>query len=139
MLVWPDGHTQGTVGGATPEKRVIEDAIEALTSRPSRLERSTFRLDEDPESVGLCGGAVEVHSGVIEPEAKLDIIGSGHVARQLARLRAPIGLGLGAETPGEIGLSIPAVIMQVRRDASGRPLSEIPRQAAATQGGAEFD
>jgi xanthine dehydrogenase accessory factor len=41
------------------------------------------------------------------------------------RVRAPIGLDLGAETPETIALSILAEIMQVRHQASGKPLSEL--------------
>ena len=41
-----------------------------------------------------------------------------------ARLHAPAGLDLGAETPAEIALSILAEISAVRRNASARPLRE---------------
>lgn len=41
----------------------------------------------------------------------------------LARVHAPIGLDLGAETPDEIALSIAAEIVMRRRHASGTPLN----------------
>lgn len=41
---------------------------------------------------------------------------------QLARLRAPIGLELEAETPKEIALSIMAEIVMLRRGGTGRPM-----------------
>lgn len=41
---------------------------------------------------------------------------------QLARVRAPIGLELGAETPKEIALSILAEIVMVRRGGDGQPM-----------------
>jgi xanthine dehydrogenase accessory factor len=41
----------------------------------------------------------------------------------LARVRAPIGLELNAETPGEIAISIMAEIIQHRRGGSGAPMS----------------
>ena len=42
---------------------------------------------------------------------------------ELARVRAPIGLDLGSETPEEIALAVLAEILLVRNGASGRPLS----------------
>ncbi|WP_046505851.1 XdhC family protein [Streptomyces odonnellii] len=43
--------------------------------------------------------------------------------RELARLRSPIGLDLGARTPEETALSIAAEIVAVRRGGSGVPLT----------------
>lgn len=94
MLVWEDGHIQGTVGGATLEMRVIEHAREALAQRRSRLERYVFSTQEDPESVGLCGGMVEVFIEVLEPQATLYILGAGHVARPLAVMADLLGMRL---------------------------------------------
>jgi xanthine dehydrogenase accessory factor len=233
MLVWPDGRIQGTVGGATLELRVIEHAIQALEARRGRFERYVFSTAGDPESVGLCGGEVDVHIEVLEPQLNLVIVGAGHVAvplavvghqagmrilvvddradfateerfpmaaeravvrydeargtldaipivfkppcavvvttwgwdepalaqvlrareipeyvglmasrtkarvirerllegglseEQVKRIRAPIGLDLGAETPGEIAVSVVAEILAWRRRATGKPLSEI--------------
>ncbi len=242
MLIWPDGRIVGTVGGATLEQRVIEDAQEALQDNRSRLESYVFSTSEAAaDSVGLCGGAVEVHIEVLQPDATLLIIGAGHVAQPLAaighladfrvavvddradfataerfpqadelavvrydeqkeeleplpvslspstyvvvatwgwdepalaqvlaaapppayvglvasptkarvirerllarglpqqaveRVRAPVGLDLGAETPGEIALSIMAEILMLRRKASGRPLAEVRARRAPAE------
>jgi xanthine dehydrogenase accessory factor len=44
---------------------------------------------------------------------------AGISAEQLKRVHSPIGLGLGAETPEEIALSIMAEVLMVRSGGSG--------------------
>lgn len=236
MVIWADGRIVGTVGGATLEQKVIQHAQQALRTRRGRVEKYLLSTDEDPRSLGLCGGEVEVHIEVLEPQATLLIIGAGHIATPLSRMaeqtgmrvvvaddrpefanqerfpeahellqvdydpeseqlseigftpspsnyvvvatwgwdepalaqvlsaapqpayvglvasptkarviferlresgissdaleavRAPAGLDLGAESPGEIALSILAEILLVQRGASGRPLIEVRRK-----------
>ncbi|WP_052864104.1 XdhC family protein [Streptomyces niger] len=65
---------------------------------------------------------------------------AGVTDRQLARLRSPIGLDLGARTPEETALSIAAEIIATRYGGTGAPLTEartpIHRDPTAlTQGG----
>jgi xanthine dehydrogenase accessory factor len=48
---------------------------------------------------------------------------AGVSERELARLRSPIGLDLGARTPEETALSIAAEIVAARHGGSGRPLT----------------
>jgi len=43
---------------------------------------------------------------------------------QLERIHSPIGLGIGAETPEEIAVSILAEVLMVRGGGSGRPMKE---------------
>jgi xanthine dehydrogenase accessory factor len=52
------------------------------------------------------------------------LIEEGIDREALARLRAPIGLDIGAETPAEIALSIVSEIVSVNRSGSCRPLSD---------------
>jgi xanthine dehydrogenase accessory factor len=47
----------------------------------------------------------------------------GVTERELARLRSPIGLDLGARTPEETALSIVAEIVATRRGGTGVPLT----------------
>jgi xanthine dehydrogenase accessory factor len=47
----------------------------------------------------------------------------GRSAESLAKVRAPIGLDIGADSPGEIAVSVLAEILQVLRGRSGRPMS----------------
>ncbi|MCO6419501.1 XdhC family protein [Siccirubricoccus sp. KC 17139] len=65
--------------------------------------------------------------------------GEGFAEQDLARLRAPAGLDLGAETPEEIALSVLGEIAMLRRGGSGRPMREAAgdRDAAPHPGPAE--
>ncbi len=47
----------------------------------------------------------------------------GMTAAELARLRSPIGLDLGARTPEETAIAIAAELIQLRWGGSGRPLT----------------
>ncbi|MBN6057900.1 XdhC family protein, partial [Nonomuraea sp. RK-328] len=49
---------------------------------------------------------------------------AGLAEHELARLRSPIGLDLGARTPEETAVSIGAELIQLRWGGSGRPLSD---------------
>ncbi|MGW4472162.1 XdhC family protein [Nonomuraea sp. NPDC004354] len=49
---------------------------------------------------------------------------AGMNEEELARLRSPIGLDLGARTPEETAVSVMAELIQLRWGGSGRPLSE---------------
>lgn len=53
------------------------------------------------------------------------LIERGTDAAALARLHSPIGLDLGASTPGETAIAILAEILQARAGATGRPLAEL--------------
>jgi xanthine dehydrogenase accessory factor len=50
---------------------------------------------------------------------------AGTTDEQLARLRAPIGLDLGARTPEETALSIMAELVASRRGGTGLPLTDV--------------
>ncbi|HEX6469286.1 MAG TPA: XdhC family protein, partial [Streptosporangiaceae bacterium] len=49
---------------------------------------------------------------------------AGLTEEELARLRSPIGLDLGARTPEETAVSIAAELIQLRWGGSGRPLTD---------------
>lgn len=86
MLVWPDGHIVGTIGGATLEEKVIQHAQEALQANRSRLEKYLLSTEDNPESLGLCGGEVLVSIETLQPTPTLLIIGAGHVALALSQM-----------------------------------------------------
>jgi xanthine dehydrogenase accessory factor len=64
MLIWPDGRIVGTIGGGTLEWRVMEHARAALDEQKSRFTNYVFDTRGGPDSVGLCGGSVDVHIDV---------------------------------------------------------------------------
>jgi len=86
MLIWPDGRTFGTVGGGTFEYRLVADARAALAERRSHFQEYVFDTRGGPESVGLCGGSVDVHMDVLKPDPTLLLIGAGHIAQPLAQM-----------------------------------------------------
>lgn len=88
MIVYRDGRCVGTVGGATLEQKVIEDSLAVLSDGQSRLNNYVFSMREEDRSnsVGLCGGSVEVYIEKLNPDPALMIIGAGHIALPLARM-----------------------------------------------------
>ncbi|MHC1741037.1 MAG: XdhC family protein [Anaerolineaceae bacterium] len=90
MLVFPDGHIQGSVGGGEIESRVINEALDVLTQRKSKV--SHYKL-VDPKSgdPGICGGQVEVYMEPIIPKLTIVVVGAGHVGRQVVFLAKWLG------------------------------------------------
>ncbi|MFJ3715466.1 XdhC family protein [Streptomyces sp. NPDC090057] len=79
-------------------------------------------------------GAMGSRRTHLDRDERLRAVGVGEL--ELARLRSPIGLDLGARTPEETALSIAAEIVAARRGGSGVPLTgahtPIHRDTAAT-------
>jgi xanthine dehydrogenase accessory factor len=90
MLVYPDGHILGTVGGGGMEQQVILAGLEALRDgQPRMLEYSM--VDPSRGDVGVCGGTVEVFVEPILPKPLLVVIGAGHVGKAVAHLAHWLG------------------------------------------------
>jgi len=49
----------------------------------------------------------------------------GYPEESIARIHAPVGLDIGAQTPAEIALAIMGEIIRIRRGGNGRSLSQI--------------
>jgi xanthine dehydrogenase accessory factor len=85
MVVYPDGHTAGTIGGGAMEAAVIREAVEAIAQGASRLVRYELH---DPESgdLGICGGVADVYIDVVTSSPTLVVVGAGHVAMPVAEI-----------------------------------------------------
>jgi xanthine dehydrogenase accessory factor len=83
--------------------------------------REALQIEPHPRYLGMIGSRRRVKATF---EALLK---EGFPREALARVRAPIGLDIGAETPSEIAVCVAAEIVQARTGASGRPLSEVER------------
>jgi xanthine dehydrogenase accessory factor len=87
-------------------------------TRGHRHDETSLRLvvDSPAAYVGMIGskrrvGAVLQH-----------LVEDGADREHVARVRTPIGLDIGAETPEEIGVAIMAEIIMERRGGSGSPM-----------------
>ena len=90
MLVFPNGHILGTVGGGELENRVVKEAMDSLQDgKPRNL---TYTMaDPARGDPGLCGGQVEVFVEPILPSPMLVVIGGGHVGKAVAHLSKWLG------------------------------------------------
>jgi xanthine dehydrogenase accessory factor len=90
MLVYPDGHIIGTVGGGEVENRVIKESIQAIDDKTPRLLAYNMANPErgDP---GVCGGQVEIYVEPILPKPVLVVVGVGHVGKAVAHLAKWLG------------------------------------------------
>lgn len=86
MIVYPDGSIEGTVGGGSVEKHVIEEALTLIEKGESRLIHIDLRENKSDSVGGICGGEMRVFIEIIGNAARLLILGAGHVGRTLARM-----------------------------------------------------
>ena len=90
MLVYPDGHILGSIGGGEVESRVIQEALTALLNGKAR--RLSYNMvDPQRGDPGVCGGQVEVFVEPIIPRPEIVIIGGGHVGKAVAHLAHWLG------------------------------------------------
>lgn len=72
----------------------------------------------EPSYVGMIGSRRRVRAAFEQLAAE------GVNAAWMARIHAPLGLDIGAESPAEIAIAVGAEIVLASRGGSGRPLSE---------------
>src|SRR4030042_2229437 len=90
MLVYPDGHILGTVGGGEVENRVIKEALKAMVDRTPRLLEYNM-TDPERGDPGVCGGQLEIYVEPIIPKPILVVVGVGHVGKAVAHLAKWLG------------------------------------------------
>lgn len=88
-----------------------------IVTRGHRNDAAALRavVNSDARYIGLIGSKRKVLT-IFE-----DLLRQGVPRERLERIHAPIGLDVGAVTPGEIAVSIAAELVAVRRDAEGKP------------------
>jgi xanthine dehydrogenase accessory factor len=124
-----------------PEARriVVADPRESLRALAPRRDRSIVLVTRghrlDAECLRLAVGLDLAYLGMIGSRRRVrrileHLAAEGVEAARLSRVRAPIGLDIGAETPGEIAVAILAEIIDVRRRgrAADVALSKVPRR-----------
>jgi xanthine dehydrogenase accessory factor len=90
MLVYPDGHILGTVGGGEVENRVIKEALLAMQDNKPRLLEYNM-TDPERGDPGICGGQLEIYVEPIIPKPILVVVGVGHVGKAVAHLAKWLG------------------------------------------------
>jgi len=88
-------------------------------------------LERDEESLRYALDSDAAYIGVLGPRSRYQKLLTGLAARgytpaasRLARVRSPVGLSIGAETPGEVAVSILSEMLAVRRGFSGGFLND---------------
>jgi xanthine dehydrogenase accessory factor len=90
MLIFPDGRTEGTIGGGEMESKVVGEAMQAFRDGRSRVLEYAFR-DPEKGDVGVCGGEVEVFVEPLRNRPTLLVVGIGHVGRAVLHLGKWLG------------------------------------------------
>ncbi|MBK7859209.1 MAG: XdhC family protein [Archangiaceae bacterium] len=140
MVVLHGGERRGTVGGGAIEQQVVEAALALLDDASAQSKLIETHLTHD---LGMCcGGKMRVFLEKHGAASHLWVFGAGHVARELAalavrvgfrvhvvderaewaaelaRMKSPMGVAIGALTPAEIAVSIVGELIATRRGAA---------------------
>jgi xanthine dehydrogenase accessory factor len=94
-----------------------------IVTRGHRTDQEVLRaaLERPAVYIGMIGSPSKVRNIFTK------LLAAGVPEADLARVHAPIGLDLGAETPDEIALSIAAELLMLRRGGSGSSLRDRSR------------
>jgi xanthine dehydrogenase accessory factor len=88
MLVTSSGEALGTIGGGGLERRLIDEALDALRLGEPRSLHFAMGVPAREGMISVnskCGGEVKIFMDVLKPEPRLIIMGSGLIAKAVAR------------------------------------------------------
>ncbi len=94
MLVTSSGEALGTIGGGGMERRLINEALEALRVGEPRSLHFAMGIPAREGMISVnskCGGEVKIFMDVLKPEPRLIIMGSGLIAQGVARYSRDCG------------------------------------------------
>jgi xanthine dehydrogenase accessory factor len=97
MIVRENRATYGTIGGGGLEKALVDECVRALGEHTGRTVTFSMTSDQKEGAIEtglMCGGQITVFVDAVEPDPRLIIVGSGHVALPLARLAEMVGFGV---------------------------------------------
>lgn len=87
MIVYSDGSIDGTVGGGSIEKKVIENALEVIRTKTAGF----FDYNLKTDLAMNCGGAASIYIEPLQKPSKLYIFGAGHIGKALAGYAPDMG------------------------------------------------
>jgi len=90
MIVFSDGHTEGTVGGGEIENLVRDEAQESLNDGKTRFLNYDL-IDPEKGDPGVCGGTMSIFVEPFIHDPTVVIVGAGHVGRSVAHLAGWLG------------------------------------------------
>jgi xanthine dehydrogenase accessory factor len=113
-----------------PERRSVEELANFPISQDTYIVIMTAEANADEEALRLVVETPAAYIGMIGSRRKVAIIlehlrDAGIDEDALTRVRAPIGLNLGGQTPSEIALSVVAEMVAVRYKRNAQPLSRL--------------
>jgi xanthine dehydrogenase accessory factor len=85
MLVYPDGHISGTIGGGELEQLIIAEAAKSLNDGNPRLIPYEYTSTANSKGSHIAG-LVEVYVEPVLPRVTLVVIGGGHVGQKVVHL-----------------------------------------------------
>jgi len=121
---FPDAHRLIEIDFNDPFKEIIINSNShfVLVTRGHKYDFECLRLllrnNEEAGYIGMIGSRRRIRATFIQ------LVNDQVDANRISKVRAPLGLDLGAETPEEIAIAIAAELVLLSRTGDGTPLSK---------------